>query len=205
MRESCKFRHVFFYANAGIDRPLSLRDLAGCRGKSSWHGPFREYAFTIDSSRLGGQTEVAGVTFRVPRGWIVADAGIMEKVQEAARQDTSDFPVEPRGVYISQAGGVLVATTYNWKPAAAEGFTGWMRRYLKTYRSARPQVDIQEEWLLLGDLHAVQLMAMDTLRVQFKFLIESDPVVSLDYSVPRAAWEKEVRSVESSLGTVRKR
>ena len=180
--------------------------LAGCRGTRTAHGPYREFTFAIDSSRLGGQTEVAGISLRIPRGWVVADANVMDRVRQAAQQDTSDFPVEPQGVFISPSvGGVLVATTYKSKPAVTEGFTGWTRRYLKIYRSAHPQLDIQEEWLLLGDLHAVQLMAMDTLRVQFKFLIESDPVVSLDYSVPRAAWEQEVRAVESSLGTIRKR
>jgi hypothetical protein len=100
----------------------------GCRGAASSHGPYREFAFSVDSTRLG----------------------------------------------------------------------------VEAYRSAHPGLDVQEEWLLLGGIHAVQLLGMDTLRVQFKFLVESDPVVGLDYSVPHAAWEQEVRAVESSLGTIRR-
>jgi hypothetical protein len=180
--------------------------LIGCRKSEPAHGPFREFAFTVDSTRLGTQTGVAGITFRVPRGWMAADSSILARVRQIASDDTSEFSVDPQNVFIgSDIGGILIATTYRVKPAAAEGFTGWTHRYLKAYRAAHPEINLQEEWLLLSNAHAVQLMAMDTLRVQFKFLIESDPVVSLDFSVPRTAWEKEVRAVESSLGTIRKR
>jgi hypothetical protein len=159
----------------------------------------------VDSARLGSEAVVDGVSLRVPLGWTAADSSVLQSVRQAVRLDTGDFPVEPRAVFVGAGPSVLVATTFRTKPEAAEGFTGWARRYVEAYRAARPSLDVQEEWLLLGGIHAVQLLAMDTLRVQFKFLIESDPVVGLDYSVPRAAWEQEVRAVESSLGTIRKR
>jgi hypothetical protein len=178
---------------------------AGCRGAAVSHGPFREFTFSVDSSRLGTEATIGKVSLRVPLGWEAADSSVLESIREAAGPDTGDFPVEPRAVFIGEGSSILIATSFRTKPEAAEGFSGWARRYVEAYRSARPGLDVQEEWLLLSGIHAVQLLAMDTLRVQFKFLIESDPVVGLDYSVPRAAWEQEVRAVESSLGTIRKR
>jgi len=166
----------------------------GCRGAAPSHGPYREFAFSVDSARLGAEAAVEKVSLRVPLGWTAADSSVLQSVRQAVRLDTGDFPVEPRAVFVGAGASVLVATTFRTKPEAAEA-----------YRAARPSLDVQEEWLLLGGIHAVQLLAMDTLRVQFKFLIESEPVVGLDYSVPRAAWEQEVRAVESSLGTIRKR
>jgi len=177
----------------------------GCRGAAPSHGPYREFAFSVDSARLGAEAAVEKVSLRVPLGWTAADSSVLQSVRQAVRLDTGDFPVEPRAVFVGAGASVLLATTFRTKPEAAEGFTGWARRYVEAYRAARPSLDVQEEWLLLGGIHAVQLLAMDTLRVQFKFLIESEPVVGLDYSVPRAAWEQEVRAVESSLGTIRKR
>ena len=177
----------------------------GCRGEAPSHGPYREFAFSVDSARLGAQTVVDGVSLRVPLGWTAADSAVLQSVRQAVRLDTGSFPVEPQAVFVGAGPSVLVATTFRTKPGPSEGFTGWARRYVEAYRAARPGLDVQEEWLLLGGIHAVQLLAMDTLRVQFKFLIESDPVVGLDYSVPRAAWEGEVRAVESSLGTIWKR
>jgi len=178
---------------------------SGCRGAAPSHGPYREFAFSVDSTRLGAETVVEGVSLRVPLGWAAADSSVLQSVRQAVRLDSGDFPVEPRAVFVGAGPSVLVAVTFRAKPGPAEGFTGWARRYVEAFRSVRPGLDVQEEWLLIGGIHAVQLLAMDTLRVQFKFLIESDPVVGLDYSVPRAAWEQEVRAVESSLGTIRKR
>lgn len=177
----------------------------GCRGTQSSHGPYREFEFAVDSTRLGESVHIGDIVFRVPKGWVPADSSVMEQVRKAAHKDTSRFPAEPKNVFIDlTTGSVLLCTTFPNRPEAALGFTGWGRQYVDTYRGARTGMEIQEEWLLLGGVHAVQIMLMDTQRVQFKFLIESEPVVGLDFSVPRPAWQGQARTVESSLGTIEK-
>jgi hypothetical protein len=178
----------------------------GCRGAAPAHGPYREFTFTVDSTWLGDGVMVAGLSLRVPLGWTAVDSAVMEVIRHTARLDSGVFSLEPQTVFLgADSNSLLVISTFRHAPDPSEGFTGWARRYVEAYREARPELAAQEEWLLLGGVHAVQLFAMDTLRVQFKFLIESEPAVGLDYSVPRSAWEGEARAVESSLGTIRKR
>jgi len=149
---------------------------------------------------------VGSISFQVPQDWAAADSGLVERVRQIVRSDTGSFSAEPAVVYVNpRSGGVLIGTTFAAVLKAGEIFSDWARRFVHHYRAVHEGQTIEEEWLLLGDVRAVQLRSVDSLRVQFKFLIDGNPPVGLDYSIPRAQWETEGRAVESSLGTIHRR
>jgi hypothetical protein len=177
-----------------------------CRGSgNSPSSPFREFVFTVDSTRLGSAVSVGPFRLRAPVGWEAADSGLLVQVQEHLAQDTSRLAARPVLLYLNHSTqSVFLGVIFRAGPTADEGFVGWARRFVETTRSANPNATVEEEWLLIGQVRAVQLYTVDSLRVQFKFLLDAPTPVGLDFSVPRPAWEYEVRSIESSLGTLRK-
>jgi hypothetical protein len=180
--------------------------LVSCRGSGEAPSPYRQLTFTVDSSRLGEEVSVAGIAFQAPRGWERADSAAMVRIREAAAQDTGRFAVVPEAVFVNPiSNALLFVVTFAGGATTTDGFTGWARRFVDVFSADKPQGTVREEWLLLGDCPAVQLLIQDSVRVQFKFLLDAKVPVGLDFSVPRSAWEEEVRAVESSLGTIRKK
>lgn len=179
--------------------------LVSCRGSGEAPSPYRQFTFTVDSARLGEEVSFAGITLRAPRGWDRADSTAMVRIREAAAQDTGRFAVVPEAAFVNPVSNALLfVVTFAGGATSTDGFTGWARRFVDVFGADKPQNTIREEWLLLGGCPAVQLLIQDSMRVQFKFLLDGKVPVGLDFSVPRGAWEGEVRSVESSLGTIRR-
>lgn len=175
---------------------------AACRGAGEQPGPFREFTFTVDSLLLGDRITVREFSIQAPAGWISPDSGIIAAVRTAIERDTSR-PGELEAVRINlQSGGVLVISKL--PETANGGFVPWARQRIERLRTAAAGRTIEEEWLLLNGIRAVQLYLADSSRVQFKFLLDSSPPTGLDFSVPSAAWEREVRSVESAIGSIRR-
>ncbi|MBU0507828.1 hypothetical protein KKH27_03180 [bacterium] len=178
-----------------------------CRGSGGSDGPFRELEFAVDSSRLGDPIHVKGLVVHAPAGWDEADSTLLVAVRQAVVGQASENRLpEFHTVRIQpETGGVLVITSFPKDPRTTGDFVTWARSFVEEYRRARSEVPVEEDWLKIGGMAAVQIYQADSLRIQFKYLIAADLPVGLDYSVPRAAWEKEVRSVESSLGSIRKK
>ncbi|MFZ5433890.1 MAG: hypothetical protein ACOZB3_08970 [Calditrichota bacterium] len=174
-----------------------------CRGSGQAAGPFRELEFAVDSSRLGAEISIGDISLHAPNGWEPADTSLMNAVRSRIEADTGAFGVDLLAVCLNPAsGGILMITGFRNPPAKNEGFVPWARQFVEQYRAARPDVPVEEDWIKLGAISAVQLYPADSLRVQFKYVLDAPSPLGLDYVVPKSHWEAEVRSVESSLGTI---
>ncbi|MBI5060256.1 hypothetical protein HZB60_10815 [candidate division KSB1 bacterium] len=158
--------------------------------------------FAVDSTRLGVGVTEGQVTLLAPAGWPLADSATTGRIRSAVAGDTSRFRFEVSSAYIDGVGGAALIVK---RFAEVPNFLPWARDLVAELRSVRSGQDIREEWLLFGDLAGVQVYAADSTRVQFSILLDTRPITGLDYIVPRAHWEHQVRSVESSLGTIRRR
>ncbi len=196
--------HRTWIAMALITCTLSLT--LSCRSSGQAPGPYQKLDFSVDSTRLGEAVAVGEMTLQAPRDWQRADSTLMSHIHQGMPGDTSRLGVSLEEAFVNaKNGAVLLVTSFANEDIQKEGFVDWARRFAENFYAANPYADTREEWLLLGDIPAVQLYAADSLRVQFKFLLDLKTPMGLDYSVPLGVWTEVAKSVESSLGTIRKR
>lgn len=180
--------------------------LISCRPSGRGEDLFRELEFRVDSSLIGEEIVLTGFGFCPPAGWNEADSALMSAVQKGLEQQAAGNPLPTleRVCLHGETGAVLVVTSFAETGDQPGGFPAWARSFVKGYRAASPKVPVEEDWLKIGGILAVQLYIADSARVLFKYLLAGDEVIGLDYSVPRGAWAEEMRAVESSVGTVKK-
>lgn len=181
--------------------------LISCSGSGKTPPPdpvFEALDFEIDSTRLGDVIEIGGLTLRAPLEWYPANESTMETMRRTVAQDTSRFRLAPRAVFIHPAGSILIASEFEKGTGTDYPFANWAIEVAEAYKSSRRESSISEAWLSISGIEALQLYAADSTTVHFKVLLRGEKPVSLDYTVPRRDWDSRVRSVESSLGTVRR-
>lgn len=172
-----------------------------CSGSGQTSGPYRAMEFVVDSTRLGHGIRLSQIEFRVPAGWATSDSTTLNQLREMSARDTSRFRFQLREVDVDHASGSLLFAK-EFYSSGKDGFIPWARDLVCETRKKRPEADVREEWLLINGIPAVQIYAADSSRIQFSLVFDVKPSVGIDYIVPREAWEAQVRSVESSLGTL---
>ncbi len=182
----------------------ALLILLSCKGTGQPPGPFHDFTFNVDSTLLGESLGLSGMEIRLPRTMIEAPADAMTAIQAAAEQDTSGLAIVPERVFYDSLGGVLIFSHFRDHDRKSKDFVGFANRYSDALR-ARPNAGSPSlEWLTLGGIPALQVYTMDSLRVQFMYVLDVARPMHLAVSVPRGAWPQEVHAVESMLGTLRK-
>lgn len=173
--------------------------------KPAQDGVFEELVFVVDSSKLGEAITVGGLHFNVPVQWMPVDSEIMGKLMGVAKRDSSELQLQPEFAFKHQEGGpMLLVSTFPKAVHLGSGFIPWAGEVASAYRRSRPDVVVQEQWMSLGGVEALQLYGQSGQLVHVKVILNSDQPVSLDYTVPVPIWPQQVRAVESSLGTLRK-
>jgi hypothetical protein len=183
---------------------IVLLTVLSCGGIGRVPGPFRDFSFRVDSVLLGEYLTLQDVKLRVPARWSAAEPEAMAAIQQAALRDTERFALAPIHVFHDSLGAVLVLSRFRHYTDSLVNFAGFARQYETEFRRSHSNPEAAVEWLTLSEIPAVQFYTSDSLRVQFMFLLSSDPPLNLAVSVPRRSWRDEVRSVESMLGTVRR-
>lgn len=181
--------------------------IAGCgtTQKRPEPGVFEELEFRVDSLRLGENAEVGGISLRVPKDWVLIDDETMTKLTDVAKRDTSQMALAPVKAYRRAGGGpMLLISKFPKAIDLGAGFIPWAGEVAKVYRVQRPDILVQEQWMSLGGVEALQLISRSPQLVHLKVILHADEPVSLDYTVPLNKWDEEVHSVESSLGSIRK-
>ncbi|MCB9369747.1 MAG: hypothetical protein H6507_11615 [Calditrichaeota bacterium] len=173
--------------------------------KPAAEGVFERLDFAVDSSLLGDDVTVGGVHLHAPADWLPVDTSVMRKLVDVAERDTTVMQLYPEQAFKPEDGGpMLLVSIFPKTVHLGTGFIPWAGEVAKSYREARPDVVVQEQWMSLSGVEALQLYAQSGQLVHVKILLNADQPVSLDYTVPAPIWPNQVRAVESSLGSLRK-
>lgn len=187
---------------------LSLLVLAAAcskEKKTSGEGVFEPLEFAVDSSKLGALIEVGGLRLHAPASWINLDSSAMQQLVGVASRDTSEMQLRPERAFKREGGGpMLLVSRFPKVVKLGAQFVPWAGEVAKVYRDQRKDVVVQEHWMSVSGVEALQLYAQSAKLVHVKILLNADEPISLDYTVPVDMWPEEVRAVESSLGSLRK-
>lgn len=166
---------------------------------------FEKLEFIVDSSKLGEIVEAGGLRLHAPAGWLAVEDDVMGQISGVAKRDTSMMQLEPRFAFKREGGGpMLLVSKFPRAMRLGAGFIPWAGEVAKAYREQRTDAVVQEQWMSVAGVEALQLYAQSGKLVHVKIILNSSEPVSLDYTVPATEWPEEVRAVESSLGSLRK-
>ncbi|MBL0061774.1 MAG: hypothetical protein IPP40_09925 [bacterium] len=173
--------------------------------KPSGEGVFNPLELAVDSAKLGELIEVGGLRLQAPAGWINLDSSAMQQLIGVASRDTSEMQLRPERAFKREGGGpMLLVSRFPKVVKLGPRFVPWAGEVAKVYRDQRKDVVVQEQWMSISGVEALQLYGQSAKLVHVKILLNADEPVSLDYTVPADMWPEEVRAVESSLGSLRK-
>lgn len=173
--------------------------------KTSGEGVFEPIEFVVDSAKLGELVEAGGLRLHAPAGWIALDSAGMQQLIGVASRDTSEMQLRPERAFKRVGGGpMLLVSRFPKAIKLGAGFIPWAGQVAKVYRDQRTDVVVQEQWMSVSGVEALQLYSQSGKLVHVKIILNASEPVSLDYTVPVDLWPEEVRAVESSLGSLRK-
>jgi hypothetical protein len=99
---------------------------------------------------------------------------------------------------------VLIWSEFRHFETRPQDFLAFGRSVALRLRS-KPEAELPfQEWLMLGNVAAVQFYISDSSRVQFAYVLDAIRPLHLAVSVPHWAWQREVHAVESMLGSIHK-
>jgi hypothetical protein len=164
----------------------------------------------VNPARLGEQFNDPSRTFaiRAPAGWSPLPAAIiheaMRRVPESGRTDVALHP-RMLALYRQDPEGASLAVSAFAGSLGEEERRTLAARYLGSLKSRFPQAKVEEGRFTYRGFDVVQFRVVDPQQVLFKLLVSrSDgPLYQLDYVVPVAVYQRELESIESSIGSLR--
>ncbi len=169
-----------------------------------------EMTFAVDEGLLGDAfRDVSGdFAIRAPAGWTALPDSVLEEAMRIAEQRVEMNPRHlPRMLAMfrhPRHGATLTVSRYRSELSQAE------RDSLIKFQgdglyATFPEVNVQSTRFVYQGSQVRQFMVSDPRAVVIKLLVDRLPLpmYQLDYVIPQAVYEKNLNSVESSIGSMR--
>ena len=174
-------------SSAGQSAATEASGETGETGETSKDEPLVMVA--VDPSLLGAPVEVAGLSIRPPRHW----PGITGAMLDAAAEPYSDDQ-KLLALHMLPGTGTMFVTEVTPDLAGVYGD-----------RLAEAIPGIQQVTFEINDLSVTQWHFDDGQTRTFKLMVTGpDGIAQVDYIVPTNKWNRESKSVESSIGSIQK-
>lgn len=162
-------------------------------------------SFDVDTTRLGAPVQAADydVAFRPPAGWALLSSAELDSMSQAGAALSDTAALRPLYVFLdSTQGSVLSVGRLRLDTTAT--FGEQMQQYGASLQQQFGDT-LRQAQFMKDDLYMAQFLAQPEGLVNFKLVFEapSDDVLQFDYVVPQSVYPQEVRSVESSIGSIR--
>ncbi len=166
--------------------------------------------FNVDSSLLNYpvQTEVASFSFAAPKNW-----NRIPRTRFAALQQQL-APLLENGVnpglelvsifYDESSGGLCSICKIRSFPSDS-AFQDSIKSYLKRLQSAFTSSAVYTGEYLKENIHIYQLLIQNPQIVNFKIIFKTNPnqAVQIDYVVPKKEYSRQIKAIESSIGSIK--
>lgn len=184
---------------------LALSWLVACNQPQTSSG-LPEMQFDVDTALLAENPVVdssLGLSFHAPKHWVKSEIGILSLPEETLQGKH----LVPEHYYMNPADSstMLVATLKNMSD---EQIAMMRVDFYKIFNSQGIWNDVQHASFSFNDLNADQFLMHNDKIINFKLLVSAndDPAneerFSIDYIIPRAHYEENIKSVESSIGSL---
>ena len=185
---------------------IIIGGLAGCDPPNSKKPTIETLVFDVDLTRLELAIEDAALNIEMaaPKGWKAIDESMLGQVIDGLGEKfTRGFQMAPRWVFLNEGTRAMCAVS---RLEGAEGIPDEtaLESLEAAYRDEFPKATIQSAIFMKDAFRVHQLMVVTSGFVLIRLICDAseNPVFEVDYVVPRDVYEAELRSIESSIGSI---
>ena len=179
----------------------------GCTKEQATNAEFAEITFSVDLSLLSEEYICSdiGISLYPPLSWEQISPVLMTAIKEKlkASQDTSGVTILPLNVFMDKEKSFtcFISVFISEFPADKT-----LENYLNESRIKNQDLNINEGTFAHNGLGFHQLIFTkgDKITVKLIALNNEQKVFMVDYVVPFKYYEEELRTIESSIGTIKK-
>jgi len=179
----------------------------GCTKEQATNAEFAEVTFSVDLSLLSEEYICSdiNISFYPPLGWGQISPVLMTAIKEKtkASQDTTGVTILPLNVFMDKEKSLtcFISVFISEFPADKT-----LENYLNEIRIKNQDLNINEGTFTHNglDFHQLTFTKGDKITVKLITLNSEQKVFMIDYVVPSTYYEEELRTIESSIGTIKK-
>jgi hypothetical protein len=180
--------------------------LAGCTQKAA-PPVLQEMVFEVDPERIEQKfsCDSLSLSFHPPAGWKRIPDELFRQFKTQATLSKSPVPITviPIAVFLNpESKGMLSLARII--PAADTTSISRLMDLIQENTGADGERRLNRARFLKDDIFIEQLLIQDSTQIVFKLLFQTheNKWIEMDYITAKSAYEKEVKSIESSLGTI---
>jgi len=160
--------------------------------------------FYVDTSLLANSIylENSNISLRPPADWVSISNDEMEHLTKTIQGGENIFQINLKNAYKSPEGALLIITQVSSK---IKNFGYIPPDYVELLSE---QFNIENVPFDIFDIHKVpirQYLINTKEVVIFKLFISGNTDYQLDYIIPKNIYEKELKKIESSIGSINKK
>ncbi len=163
--------------------------------------------FNVDSLLIGEQYTNAefGISFCPPKEWNQLSSDLMSSIEQSLQEmeDSSSVDIILQNVFLNQKNSCIcfLSTFHKTMPAAQIRNT-----YLTELYAGDIQGSVTEGSYMHNGFNIRQIIHVQDDQVTIKLICISNDehIFMLDYIIPAQFYEQNIRTIESSIGTIKK-
>ena len=185
---------------------IVISGFVGCDPPNAQKQPYETLVFNIDETRL--EPAVADTTLRIkiaaPKNWKNIDDSMRQQVVNTLdTEPIQGLQIVPRWVFLNEGSGAMcVVSKLNSVEIAPDETL--LETLTIAYQNQFPNATVRQAIFVKDAFRVHQLMVIATDFVRIKLICDAPEtlVFQVDYHIPRDVYETELRSIESSIGSI---
>lgn len=183
-----------------------ISGFVGCDSPNAKKQPYETLVFQVDESRL--EPTVTDETLRIkiaaPRNWKMIDDAMLQQVtNKLDSQRIQGIQMVPRWIFLNEdSQAMCVVSKLNGVEIAPDETL--LKTFTTAYQNQFPKATVQQAVFIKDAFRIHQLMVIATDFVRIKLICDAPEtlVFQVDYHIPKSVYQTELRSIESSIGSI---
>lgn len=183
-----------------------ISGFVGCDSPNAKKQPYETLVFQVDESRL--EPTVTDETLRIkiaaPRNWKMIDDAMLQQVtNKLDTQRIQGIQMVPRWIFLNEDSQAMCVVSKLKGVEIAPDET-LLKTFTTAYQNQFPKATVQQAVFIKDAFRIHQLMVIATDFVRIKLICDAPEtlVFQVDYHIPKSVYQTELRSIESSIGSI---
>ena len=183
-----------------------ISGFVGCDSPNAKKQPYETLVFQVDESRL--EPIVTDETLRIkiaaPKNWKKIDDAMLQQVtNKLDTQRIQGMQMVPRWIFLNENSRAMCVVSKLKGLEIAPDET-LLKTLTTAYQNQFPKATVQQAVFIKDAFRIHQLMVIATDFVRIKLICDAPEtlVFQVDYHIPKDVYQTELRSIESSIGSI---